>query len=165
MLCPGEFLQVKGAMEMKILVCTDGSANSKKCVRVAAKMVNDCKINEVALIHVHESSQFFPDYWHGKYPFTQEEEKQINQLDKRVMEQRKQIFADALKEFEGKDIPVETIFKVGHPAETIADVAENGSFDIVVIGRRGSGGVKKLFMGSVSSSVLQLVKTNILIVK
>ncbi len=150
---------------MKILVCTDGSANSKKCVEVAARMVDDCTINEVTLIHVHESSQFFPDYWHGKYPFTPEEEKQINNLDKRVMEQRKNIFAEALKEFEGKNVELKTIFKIGHPAETIANVAESGRFDIVVIGRRGSGGVKKLFMGSVSSSVLQLVKTNILIVK
>ena len=150
---------------MKILVCTDGSANSKKCVEVAARMVDECTINEVTLIHVHESSQFFPDYWHGKYPFTPEEEKQINKLDKRVMEQRKNIFAEALKEFEGKNVELNTIFKIGHPAETIANVAESGSFDIVVIGRRGSGGVKKLFMGSVSSSVLQLVKTNILIVK
>jgi len=156
---------MKGAIRVKILVCTDGSANSKKCVEVAARMVDECTINEVTLIHVHESSQFFPDYWHGKYPFTPEEEKQINKLDKRVMEQRKNIFAEALKEFEGKNVELNTIFKIGHPAETIANVAESGSFDIVVIGRRGSGGVKKLFMGSVSSSVLQLVKTNILIVK
>ncbi len=150
---------------MKILVCTDGSPNSQKCVEVAARMVDQCTINEVTLIHVHDSSQFFPDYWHGKYPFTPEEEKHINNIDKRVMEQRKKIFTEALKKFEGTNIEVETIFKVGHPAETIAETASEGGYDIVVIGRRGRGGVKKLFMGSVSSAVLQLVKTNILIVK
>ncbi len=165
MTCFGELLKMKGAIHVKILVCTDGSTNSQKCVEVAARMVDDCTINEVTLIYVHESSQFFPDYWHGKYPFTPEEEKQINKLDKRVMEQRKGIFAEALKAFGGKNVVAETIFKVGHPAEIIAETATSGGYDIVVIGRRGSGGVKKLFMGSVSSSVLQLVKTNILIVK
>lgn len=150
---------------MKILVCTDGSENSKKCVQVAAQMVGSCDINEVALIYVHDSAQFFPDYWQGKYPFTREEEEQLKNFDTRIIEDRKKIFADGLKQFEGKNIKIETIFRVGHPAETIAAEAEKGNYDIVVIGRRGAGGVKKLFMGSVSSTVLQLVKTNILIVK
>ncbi len=150
---------------MKILVCIDGSENSQKGVEVAAKMIDDCKVNEIALIHVHESTQLFPDYWQGKYPFTAEEKEQINKLDSRVKEERKKIFANALKVFEDKKLDVETIFKVGHPAEVIAETAERGGFDLVVIGRRGSGSVKKLFMGSVSSTVLQLVKTNILIVK
>ncbi len=150
---------------MKILVCIDGSANSQKGVEVAAQMVDDCKVNKIALIHVHESSQLFPDYWQGKYPFTAEEKEQINKLDSRVKEERKKIFTDALKVFENKKLDIETIFKVGHPAEVIAETAEHGGFDLVVIGRRGSGSVKKLFMGSVSSTVLQLVKSNILIVK
>ncbi len=150
---------------MKILVCIDGSANSQKCVEVAAQMVEDCNVNEIALIHVHENTQLFPDYWQGKYPFTAEEKSQINKLDKRVKEERKNIFTEALKLFEDKNIEVETIFKIGHPAAVIAETADSGSFDLVIIGRRGIGGVKKLFMGSISSTVLQLVKTNILIVK
>ena len=150
---------------MKILVCTDGSENSKKCVEVAARMVGSCEINEVALIFVHDSAQFFPDYWQGKYPFTREEEEQLKKLDKRVIEDRKKIFAAALGYFKESNIKVDTIFKIGHPAETIAEEASSGNYDIVVIGRRGTGGVKKLFMGSVSSTVLQLIKTNILIVK
>lgn len=150
---------------MKILVCTDGSVNSQKCVEMAARMVDTCAINEVTLIYVHDSAQFFPDYWQGKYPFTTEEEQQLKNLDKRIIEERKNIFAEALKLFETGNIEVKTVFKIGHPAETIAEEASNGDYDIVVIGNRGTGGVKKLFMGSVSSTVLQLVKTNILIVK
>lgn len=150
---------------MKILVCTDGSENSLKCVEVAARMVSTCDINEVAFIYVHDSSQFFPSYWQGKYPFTPAEEQQIKQIDKRIIEGRKKIFTDALKFFEGSNIEVETIFKIGHPAETIAEEASKGAFDIVMIGRRGTSKVKKLFMGSVSSTVLQLLKTNIMIVK
>lgn len=150
---------------MKILVCTDGSENSRKCLEVAAKMVGDCTINEVALIFVHNSAQFFPDYWQGKYPFTPEEEQELKNIDKRVIAERKKIFTEALKLFDQSNVKVDTIFRIGHPAEKIAEEAEKGNYDIVVIGRRGTGGVKKLFMGSVSSTVLQLVKTNIMIVK
>ncbi len=150
---------------MKILVCTDGSENSKKCVEVAARMVGDCTINEVTLIYVHDSAHFFPDYWHGKYPFTPEEEQQLKKLDKRVIEERKDIFAGALEQFKDSHAKVNTVFKIGHPAEMIAEEAATNNYDIVMIGRRGTGGVKKLFMGSVSSTVLQLVKTNIMIVK
>jgi len=155
----------KGEMFVKLLVCIDGSENSQKCVEVAAKMIDDCTVNEVALIHVHESAQFFPDYWQGKYPFSKEEKEQLNKLDKRVKEERQKIFAEPLKLLNGKNIKVETMFKVGHPAQVIAETADSEGCEIVVIGRRGSGGVKKLFMGSVSSTVLQMVKTNILIVK
>ncbi|MGM0652091.1 MAG: universal stress protein [Bacillota bacterium] len=150
---------------MKLLVCIDGSENSLKCVKVTAQMIDDFKVNEVTLIYVHESTHFFPDYWQGKYPFTKEEKNQLSNLDKRVKEERQKIFAEPLKLLNGKNIKVETMFKVGHPAKVIAETADNEGYDMVIIGRRGSGEVKKLFMGSVSSTVLQLVKTNILIVK
>ena len=150
---------------MKILVCTDGSENSRKCIEFAAKMVGDCTINEVVLLYVHDSAQFFPDYWQGKYPFSAEEKQSLEKIDKRVMEERKKVFAGALDYFAQSGAKVETLFKIGHPADTIAKEAESGSYDIVIIGRRGNSGVKKLFMGSVSSTVLQMVRTNILIVK
>ncbi len=150
---------------MKILVCTDGSEYSKKNIQFASNMVGTCTINEITIIHVHESSSIVPDYWHGKYLFTEKEEKQLKDIDRRVQEERKKYFATAVKEFEKHDITVNTIYKVGHPAEMISKVANEGSYDLIVIGRRGMGGMKKLFMGSVSAAVLQLANTNVLIVK
>ena len=150
---------------MKILVCSDGSDFSKKNIEFASKMIGACSINEVTVIHVHESSSILPDYWHGKYLFTDEEEKKLKDLDKRIQEERKKYFADAVEEFEKHEIPINTLYKVGHPAEVISKVADEGSYDLIIIGRRGMGGVKKLFMGSVSSAVLQIAQTNVLIVK
>ncbi len=150
---------------MKILICTDGSEHSKKAVHFAAEMVGFCNIDEAAIIHVYESTPFLPDYWHSKYPFSSDEEKRLQELDKRIQEDRKSIFADAVKLFEEKQVPLKTIFKVGHPAGAIATEAADGKYDIVVIGRRGMSSVKNLFIGSVSSAVLQVVKSNVLIVK
>lgn len=150
---------------MKLLVCTDGSENSKKCIEVASEMAGRCSFDEVALIHVYENVSLLPDFWYGSYPFSAEEEKQLQKLDTRLQAEQKKIFSSAEEEFQKNNIPVKTIFKVGHPAEEIAQAAAEGEYDIVVIGRRGRGGVKKLFLGSISNAVLQLVKTNVLIVK
>ncbi len=150
---------------MKILVCTDGSEFSKKVIKVASDMIGNCSINEISIIHVHESTTILPDYWQGKYPFSLEEEKQLKNMDKRLWEERKKYFNDAEKEFEKYNIPVNAIFKTGHPAEVINKVASEDNYDLIIIGRRGMGGVKKLFLGSISNAVLQLAQTNVLIVK
>lgn len=47
----------------------------------------------------------------------------------------------------------------------IPEVAEEGGFDLIVIGRRGISGTDKLFLGSVSNAVLQQAKTSVLVVK
>ncbi len=150
---------------MKILVCTDGSDFSKKNIAFASEMTYNCNIQEVSIIHVHEGTSILPDYWHGKYLVTEEEEKKLKDIDKRIQEERKKYFAGAEEEFKKHNIPVNTLYKVGHPAEVISRVADEGGYDLIVIGRRGMGGVKQLFMGSVSSAVLQLARTNVLIVK
>lgn len=150
---------------MKILVCIDGSEHSYKAVDFAIKLTGSCNIDQVSIIHVYENTPFLPNYWQGKYPFSAEEKKRLQELDKRMREDRKAIFAGAVERFERANISPKTVFKVGHPAEMIAAEATEGGYDLVVIGRRGQGGVKNLFMGSVSSTVLQTLKSNVLIVK
>ena len=150
---------------MKLLVCTDGSENSQKCIAVASQLAAKCSVTEIAIIHAYENVSLLPDYWYGNYPFSSEEGKQIEKMDKRIQAERKNFFSAAEEEFQKYNIVAKTIFKVGHPAEVIAQEAEEGQYDLVIIGRRGMSGVKKLFMGSISNAVLQLVKANVLIVK
>jgi len=150
---------------MKLLVCTDGSEFSQKCIKVASQMAGDCSVNEITIIHVHESTTLLPEYWQGKYPFDTEEEKQLKNMDRRLFEDQKKYFAEIEKDFADYDIPVNTLIKNGHPAEVISKVASEGAYDLIIIGRRGMGGVKKLFLGSISNAVLQVAQTNVLIVK
>lgn len=150
---------------MKILVCTDGSEFSQKCIKVAAEMAGSCTINEVSIIHVHESTSLLPDFWQGKYPFNPEEEKHLKKIDKRLLEERKKFFKEARSEFEESEIAVNMLYKTGHPAEEISKTAAEGNYDLIIIGRRGMGGVKKMLLGSISNAVLQIAPTNVLIVK
>lgn len=144
---------------MKILVCTDGSAHSKKALEKAAEIAAGCRITELAVIHVYdnkpESSIF---YWDESTSISEEQINQLRKIVEEDKEKRKNILLEALKFFEDKGIQIRTIFKEGHPSHTIVQVAENENFDMIVIGNRGLGGLNKVFLGSISSAVVQEAK-------
>ncbi len=64
-----------------------------------------------------------------------------------------------------KEIPVKTVFEVGSPGPTLAAIAEKDDVDLIVMGSRGLGPIKGIFMGSVSSYIVSHAKCPVLIVK
>ena len=52
-------------------------------------------------------------------------------------------------------VPVQTLLKKGKVVEVILKTIQEGKFDLVVMGARGQSMMKKLFLGSVSSGVIQ----------
>jgi nucleotide-binding universal stress UspA family protein len=53
----------------------------------------------------------------------------------------------------------------GRPADRIVEIADKENFDLIVMGSRGVGGVKKFFLGSVSDRVADEAHCPVLIVK
>ena len=53
----------------------------------------------------------------------------------------------------------------GRPADKIIETAKLESFDLIVIGSRGLGGIKEIFLGSVSDRVADEAHCPVLIVK
>ncbi len=51
---------------------------------------------------------------------------------------------------------LQTILVFGDPAEEIVRVAEEGSYNIIMMGRTGKSGLREIILGSVSSRVLHL---------
>jgi nucleotide-binding universal stress UspA family protein len=60
---------------------------------------------------------------------------------------------------------VTATLKVGRPAEKIIEAAKDGNHDLIVMGNRGLGGIKQLFLGSVSDRVADEAPCPVLIVK
>ena len=56
-------------------------------------------------------------------------------------------------------------WKVGSAGETIAKMAEQGKFDLVVMGSHGHGALASLVMGSVATQVLAHCKVPVLLVR
>ena len=147
---------------MKILVCTDGSLQSQKAIKEAAKVAGGCGANEVVILHVYDKSIYPAMGYAMPGP---ELLRSIEEAKKEKQEKIESVLAEAVKTFQELGIQAETLLKEGHPSETIAKTANEGNFDMVVIGSRGLGGLKKLFLGSVSNAVVQEVKAKVLVVK
>lgn len=64
-----------------------------------------------------------------------------------------------------KGVQVDTLSKVGLIADTIADVATQTPFDLIVMGTHGHGALGKLVMGSVSTKVLAKCSVPVLLVR
>ena len=65
---------------------------------------------------------------------------------------------------EGFDKPAAD-WKVGQAGETIAQFAEDGGFDLVIMGSHGHGALRSLVMGSVAAKVLACCKVAVLLVR
>ena len=62
---------------------------------------------------------------------------------------------------------IEAVFahKVGHAADEIAAFAQNGKFDLLVMGSRGQGALSNLVLGSVAMKVLARCAVPVLLVR
>lgn len=144
---------------MKFLVCTDGSEQSQKALEKAILIAKGSNFNEVAIIHVDDEKIDFSamPVGEGHVP-TETEMKRFRKMQEDHKNERKKILQDALKLFEENNIDARTIYKEGHPSHTIVETAHEEGFDMIVIGSRGFSGFKKVFLGSVSSAVVQEAK-------
>jgi nucleotide-binding universal stress UspA family protein len=65
--------------------------------------------------------------------------------------------------FDEVAVHVETDLRQGIPAEAIPEIARKGRYELIVIGRKGRGGVRELLLGSVSKTVLRNAPCSILV--
>ena len=142
---------------MKILVCIDGSEKSKKVMEEAVLIATGCQINDLAVINVYEPMPYSTSASWGSrsYSLTEEDNAYMLRLQEQEKEERKQYLQQAVEFFEEKDLKARAILKEGSPAHTIVSTAFEEGINMIVIGSRGLGGLKKAFLGSVSSAVIQ----------
>ena len=86
-------------------------------------------------------------------------------VDKYYAEEGDKVIAPVVKFLARKDIEPERIVKVGSVGETIAKVADEGKFDLLVMGSRGHGALATMVMGSVTTQVLARCEVPVLIVR
>lgn len=129
----------------KILIPVDGSTYSMRGVEEAACLVAALKahVSKITLLRVINLALYLKRIKEGIDP---EEE------SKRIQDEAKKIFLQA-------GIPEELIntkISVGRePADEILNEAEEGYFNLIIMGRKGRSAIKDLILGGVSSTVLQ----------
>lgn len=161
----------------KVLVAFDGSENGLKALETAKKITLDNDA-QLTVVYVHDKALTHPvtvgktpageDFLLHQYTATgtvsagrfPDERQTIiveEEMPHRVMNAAK------LKLSSVPHVIYESL--VGKPEEEIIDYATAYAMDLIVIGNRGIGALKKLFQGSVSEKVVDHASCSVFIVK
>jgi len=127
---------------MKILVAYDGSVQSRHALSEAVEIARRFN-GSMTVLNVRSLSN----------AKDQDAEKQNTVSD----------LKEALKRFEGR---YEIVFEEGRDiSDTILNSASEGEFDLIAIGRRGTGSLKTILLGSVSRRVISEASCDVLVTK
>jgi len=150
-------------MVKKILVPIDGSEHSDKALDYALDLAEKYSA-EINLLSVAQPFIAAGPSFIG-YPMTVPLDtasyvKDIETAHEKILEEAHKK-AKKIK----PDIKVSKQLVNGRPADRIVEVANKRGCDLIVMGSRGVGGIKGLFLGSVSDRVADQAHCPVLIVK
>lgn len=141
---------------MKILVAVDGSQNSLRAVKYAAKLAKDLRTkNSITLINVHDNDplNFFKNNTGN------------SSVKDYLAEIGQQELKAALKYLSSTKIKHSAMIEFGHIARTICRVLSNEKFDLIVLGAKGRSSLLGIALGSTSQKVAVLAKKPVMLIK
>jgi nucleotide-binding universal stress UspA family protein len=136
---------------VKILVGYDGSEEAKHALDWAVRLCQALTDGSISVIAVAPSIEAAPHTREAVDPTS----------DIPVHEAH---LEDAAARLTGAGVQAEMILRVGRPAEEILDTAEEGDYDMIVLGHRGMGAARRFLMGSVSERVVRHATRPVLVV-
>ena len=139
----------------KILVPIDGSKDSTNAMLKAKELATTFG-SEITVLNV------IPRMTEYKYVHNKDLYKDV---ERNILKESKLLLENAMKYFEGFTGKVDSVYKRGDPVDEIVKYAEDGKYDLVVMGNRGLGAFSRTLLGSVSNKVIHHVNTSVLIVK
>lgn len=145
----------------KILVPLDGSEHSVRALKVAVQIAKEFD-GEITLIHVY--SKVYPIVI-SRATIMSEEAIMIPKFIEAARKAGASILADGKKKVKAEGVQVETSLREGHTVEEILKTAEEGKFDLIVMGARGLSMIKGILLGSVSDGVMRHASCPVLVVK
>ncbi len=132
------------AFPAKILLATDGSEDAVLAARAAADLSRETG-SELHVVHAWQAD--FPKAYAVTMPGTR---------SRWCEQQAEELLAEQVKRVEGAGGKVkEAHLRQGRPSDELVVLADDLNADLVVMGSRGLGTVKRLVVGSVSESVVR----------
>jgi nucleotide-binding universal stress UspA family protein len=156
----------------KILVALDTSISNRSVFEEALTLAKALQAN-LTLLHVLSSEEEgSPDisllasreYYIGlgiSAEVLEIQQKQWEKFAHHGLEMLRSLADEAIT----NGVDTEFIQKLGSPGRTICEIARDGKFDLIVIGRRGRSGLAELFLGSVSNYVVHHASCSVLTVQ
>ena len=137
----------------RILAPLDGSENSKRALETAIALAQKCGSDILAVFVL---------------PFPAVQTYQPDRAAKeQIFKEAKGFLEDSKKSAESGGVSLQYEILEGNPGSAIADFSQSAknNIDLIVMGSRGMGSLKEVFLGSVSHHVMQKSKVPVLIVK
>lgn len=137
----------------KFLVAVDGSENSERAL-IEARDYAQCVGAAVTIITVvkdlaHRTGSGY----------------QTLSVESILVSESEKILKESLKTFDNFEGGVNTKALKGDPADQIIREADEGGYDLIIMGSRGLGAFSKAILGSISNKVLNHTNKNVLIIK
>jgi len=127
-----------------LLVCVDGSKNSIKALKYALGLAEKLRA-KVTLLNVQD-------------------QKLYKASPKTAKEIGDKILSKSLVEAGKTKIKIDKRLEFGVPSDKIVEVAEQGNYDLIILGSRGLGTIRRFLLGSVSDDVSHKAKCSVLII-
>lgn len=143
-------------MSRKIVVGYDGSPSSDRALDFAitrAKAQGD----GIVIAHVLEWSPY-------SFLTPGELEERHKRRKEELDRAEKAILAPVISRAEAQGIPVSTVLKYGHIAETLVQIAKDEDAAMIMIGRMGHSGLSSRIFGSVAGTLAQVAPVPVTIV-
>jgi nucleotide-binding universal stress UspA family protein len=142
---------------MKILVATDGSKHALHAVEYAAKLVRLLRsaTNPITLISVHDdvglrsAKSFVGSAKVADY---------LRELSEKELRPARKLLDTA-------GVKHNMVIRTGHIAQEIVACANDGKYELIVMGAMGRSAIADLILGSVAQRVLATAKQPVILVK
>ncbi|MFP3866788.1 MAG: universal stress protein [Desulfobacteraceae bacterium] len=140
-------------MFKKILLAYDGSEGAKRALALG-----------IDLARMHQAKLCALAVWERlpRFSGTIDEVKEEKEFADR---QYGEILSDAQVQAQESGLEMQTILRLGHPAQTIVQVATEGQYDLILMGHSGLSGVWAKFLGTTAEKVSRHAPCSVLIVR
>ena len=143
-------------MSRKIVVGFDGSQASRRALDFAvsrAKAMGD----SIVVAHVLEWSPY-------SFLTPTELEERHKRRNEELARAEEAVIRPVLKSVEDAGVPVSSVMRYGHIAETLCRIAEDEDAALIFIGRMGASGISSRLFGSVAGTLAQIAPVPVTIV-
>lgn len=139
----------------KVLIPVDFSASSAVSMQAALALAPDA---EITLLHVYEIP------FENKLRFAGVSDEEMADYRDARRQQAEQAMTGLVANLTLTDHQIQHKVVYGHAPEVILNEADQGEYDLIVMGRYGKTGIAQLMVGSVAESVVMHCNADILVV-
>ena len=140
----------------RIVVGVDGSEHSNAALRWAVEMAKGMGSEVIAVFAISPPVFFDTGMFAPGVPVQYDDKWRAE-----MKQEFEQVWCKPLRE---AGVKYRTVFEDGRAGSVIASVADSSNADVVLVGRRGRGGMAELLLGSVSHELVLHSKRPVLVI-